>query len=893
VRASSPASDAVTRGTRLLLELGRGGMGIVYLALTRGPGGFTKLKVIKRLRPEIAGEPRALQMFLDEARLAARLLHPNIVQTNEVGFDGKNYFLEMEYLEGQSYDALRRKAAAAGTTVPLPVALWILSQALAGLQHAHELADLDGTPLRVVHRDVSPHNVFITYDGNVKVLDFGIAKAADSHDETTTGAVKGKATYMAPEQAARGLVDRRADVFATGVMLWEALAGQRMWAGMSDFEIFLKMRAGAIGSPRQVNPEISPELESICMRAVAMRPDERFATAAELQGALEDGLDATGARVSPRTVAKLMDDLFAQERARVKAEIETQIRREAVELPTLEIPALGEAAPALPATGSDAGQSRTASAALRQRNRSLLRRIGIAMAIALAAMAGLVVIRTRPTRAPADGAVPAPAPRAECTTNAGCVAAHDGAAWICRKDRGRCISLESEDCRVLADSADLQNDRTLWFGTMYPSTGPKGEVGIVCERGVELGRHDFEQIAHGLPSPSADEPPRPIGLVACNDAEQTLRPARHLAEDVGVPAVLGFGSSQEVVDLATQVFLPRRIMVVATENQSSIITSIPHPPGQGRLVFRTTLSSASYMAPVPLIVSDVIEPKLHQAGIVGAQSPMRVALLRPNDTGGLNAADDIFASLRFNGQTAVENRDKYRQFVFDDLAHVKDIVEELVDFRPHVIICVGQGELAQPVLEPLEKSWKTSLRYRPYYVTAGSLDGDDLFHMIGTDAGLRHRFFGVAPPSSTFANARLTMRYNEVFHDHLTAAASPAASYDGFYLLAYATFASGLESPGGPDLAAAVGQLIPPGSPIDLGPTRILEGLEALRTNKRFDLGGIMTRLDFDMKTGESVGDLEVMCVGVDDSGRASEGVDSSLRYDSVTRKLVGALRCP
>src|SRR5215469_16235440 len=156
-------TDAARRGTRLLLELGRGGMGVVYLALAVGPGGFAKLKVVKRLRAELAEEPRARQMFLDEARLAARLLHPNVVQTNEVGFDGKHYFLEMEYLEGQSLDALQRRAAVTGATVPLPVAIWILVQTLAGLHHAHELADLDGQPLHVVHRDVSPHNVMITY----------------------------------------------------------------------------------------------------------------------------------------------------------------------------------------------------------------------------------------------------------------------------------------------------------------------------------------------------------------------------------------------------------------------------------------------------------------------------------------------------------------------------------------------------------------------------------------------------------------------------------------------------------------------------------------------------------------------------------------------------------
>src|SRR5690242_19308500 len=156
---------------RLLLELGRGGMGIVYLAVARGHAGFTKLKVVKRLRPDLAADPAAVEMFLEEARLAARLSHPNIVQTNEVGFDGRHYSLEMEYLDGQTYEMLLRRAAPAGAPSALPLAqsVWVLAQVLAALEYAHELADFDGTPLSVVHRDVSPHNVMVTYDGGVKL----------------------------------------------------------------------------------------------------------------------------------------------------------------------------------------------------------------------------------------------------------------------------------------------------------------------------------------------------------------------------------------------------------------------------------------------------------------------------------------------------------------------------------------------------------------------------------------------------------------------------------------------------------------------------------------------------------------------------------------------------
>jgi eukaryotic-like serine/threonine-protein kinase len=162
---------------QLIAELARGGMAIVYLALVQGPGGFNKLVVVKELKPELIEEPAFLAMFLDEARLAAKLSHANIVQTNEVGNDGKRYFMAMDYLDGRGLDRVRRRARASGQDLSLPIHLRILCDMLAGLHYAHTLTDFDGTPLSIVHRDVSPQNVFVMFDGQVKLLDFGIAKS--------------------------------------------------------------------------------------------------------------------------------------------------------------------------------------------------------------------------------------------------------------------------------------------------------------------------------------------------------------------------------------------------------------------------------------------------------------------------------------------------------------------------------------------------------------------------------------------------------------------------------------------------------------------------------------------------------------------------------------------
>jgi serine/threonine-protein kinase len=264
---------------RFLVELGSGGMGDVLLAVAQGPKGFNKLQVIKRLRPELAQDPEFLAMFLNEARIAARLNHPNVVQTNEVSEHEDEYFIAMEYLEGQSLYGVMKRAqslqAKGGKPFPMAMHLHVLAEACEGLHYAHELVDYDGTPLQLVHRDCSPQNVFVTYDGEVKVLDFGIAKAADSATMTRTGVLKGKVPYMPPEQLDGTHVDRRADIFAIGAMIWEAATGVRLWKGLNDIQIAHRLHQKDIPTPSSFEPTVDPKLEPICMKAQAERPHER------------------------------------------------------------------------------------------------------------------------------------------------------------------------------------------------------------------------------------------------------------------------------------------------------------------------------------------------------------------------------------------------------------------------------------------------------------------------------------------------------------------------------------------------------------------------------------------------------------------------------------------
>jgi eukaryotic-like serine/threonine-protein kinase len=303
-----------------LIELGEGGTANVYLAAAQGPSGIVKLVVLKVLKPDVAPQQDFQQMFLREARLTARLNHRNVVQINEVFLDSGLPVIVMEYLEGQPLSAVVARA----DPLPLAMHIYVICEALNGLHHAHELADFDGKPLNVVHRDVSPQNVFVSFEGEVSVLDFGVAKLQGSA-QTQTGILKGKLRYMAPEQILNTGVDRRADLFAVGVMLWEAATGRKMWSKVSDITVMNSVINGTIPLPRSVRPDVPKELERICMKALSVDREQRHSTAAELQAELEAFLAEYSGPVTARPLGQLVSSLFEEERKRIKEVTEQQL----------------------------------------------------------------------------------------------------------------------------------------------------------------------------------------------------------------------------------------------------------------------------------------------------------------------------------------------------------------------------------------------------------------------------------------------------------------------------------------------------------------------------------------------------------------------------------------
>jgi serine/threonine protein kinase len=296
----------------ILRRIAKGGMAELYLARQKGIEGFEKLVVLKRILPELAGDAEFVGMFLDEARLAAGLHHSNVVQVYDIGSADDGYFFAMEYLHGEDLRFVMRSVESAGETVPLPHALSIGLGVCAGLHYAHERTGADGRPLGIVHRDVSPHNVFVTWDGGVKVLDFGIAKAARRLSETRTGALKGKIQYMSPEQCTADPLDRRSDVFAIGILLWELAVGRRLYSGKSDLAIMKLItereapNAGSVSNcPR--------ELSLVIAKALARRPQDRFQTAEALQLALEELARDARLALSPVGLSHWIKDRFGRD----------------------------------------------------------------------------------------------------------------------------------------------------------------------------------------------------------------------------------------------------------------------------------------------------------------------------------------------------------------------------------------------------------------------------------------------------------------------------------------------------------------------------------------------------------------------------------------------------
>src|SRR5262245_57513386 len=294
----------------VIRQIAIGGMAELYLARTLGIEGFEKLVVLKRILPQYGSNSSFVAMFLNEARLAATLHHPNIAQVYDIGLEEGDYFFAMEYVHGEDLDHISMASEEQGVPLSMDAALTLVAGLCAGLHYAHEKLNAEGKPLNIVHRDVSPSNVLVSYDGAVKLVDFGIARAS-SRPGTTQGGLKGKIAYMSPEQCrAKAQLDRRSDLYSVGAILYELTTGELPFKGETEYQILNQIVNDDAPPPSTIVPGYPPHLEKIVLKALAREPEQRYSTALQLQSDVEDFAHETRLRVSPLVLARLMGTLF-------------------------------------------------------------------------------------------------------------------------------------------------------------------------------------------------------------------------------------------------------------------------------------------------------------------------------------------------------------------------------------------------------------------------------------------------------------------------------------------------------------------------------------------------------------------------------------------------------
>jgi tRNA A-37 threonylcarbamoyl transferase component Bud32/ABC-type branched-subunit amino acid transport system substrate-binding protein len=476
-----------------------------------------------------------------------------------------------------------------------------------------------------------------------------------------------------------------------------------------------------------------------------------------------------------------------------------------------------------------------------------------------------------------------------CASNRACVEQNGGAPFVCRGSDRACVPIASEDCEAKFEPQDLESDDTVWLGAMFPTKGPVAdEFGLMNMASVDFARSEIAQTTKAFDGPRAAQRVRRIALVACDDSVDPGRAARHLVDDLGVPAVLGFQSGQEVVNLAGSTFIARDVLTVATLSSSPLITRIPQPRAEPRLVWRTSSNLDTAADASARIVEDVLATRY-------SGGPVRVTLVRTDVAGAASFAERVFSTLHFNGKAAVDNAGNYaeikvptRDLTPDEISHLAD---QIAETKPSIVVIQG-GYWIAAVVESVE-SRMASARRKPSYLCV--LHSTKMFaSFIGTNADRRRRVYTLASSSGSVANARFVLRYNDAHEAKVTRTMNGGASYDAFYLLAYATFARGREPVTGPALARAFGRLVGPGRSIAAGPSDIFDGLAALNRGESVNLDGTQTALDFDLSTGDEPSDFSLLCSGVDARGRATgEDMESGVVYEAAIRKLTGAIHCP
>jgi serine/threonine-protein kinase len=514
-----PAERTAFGKYTLIARLATGGMGEIFLARLTGVAGFEKIVVIKRVLPHLAAQDRFIAMLLDEARIVARLSHPNICQVQELGEVDGEYYIAMEYLEGITVADLLRRLSKQGQVMDPRVVVAVTMQACEGLHAAHELLDRGGQPTHLVHRDVSPSNVFITTAGMVKLLDFGIAKAPDRLARTRTGAVKGKWAYMSPEQILREPLDRRSDVFSLGIVLFESLTGWRLFHHPSEYQICRAITETDAPSILNFQPALPPALARVVARALSRDRAQRFATARDMGKALLEASAPLGGPAILSDIAELVSANFTRELAERRAFVE---RVEA----------------SMEHAGEDAGEA--ASASLLPVAPVMTPEIpsGEEFPDPMPQVGTVATVSAPPPEPPADvsGAAPAPVPAAlsapaPAPAAAGLAGVQVDPAAVRPTERIREQRREARDSgkglMLLAGLAVLSAAATYAYVTWWPR-GEQVEARVETERGQVVAEQPAQPAAPVASDAALAVAPPDAGAaaVAGEDHDRPSRPSR-------------------------------------------------------------------------------------------------------------------------------------------------------------------------------------------------------------------------------------------------------------------------------------------------------------------------------------------------------------------------------
>ena len=868
--------EGTTVAGKYLIErvLGVGGMATVYAARHRN-GNRVAIKV---LHEELSLHDDTRARFLREGYVANAVEHAGAVRVldDDIAEDGAA-FLVMELLRGET---LQARAARQGGRLPCREVLALGHQLLEVLAAAHAKG--------IVHRDIKPENLFLTTDRTLKVLDFGIARIRDDPGvlATATGVFLGTPAFMAPELALgrTAEVDARTDLWCAGATLWNLLSGTFVHEAPTAAELVVRSATQPPRSLTAVLPDAPTAVTALIDRSLQFAREDRFPSARAMKESIESAYLALHGEAVSRAALGLVPDTdgppSTDRRNDEAATLPAESLRETEIAP-------GSAPPAPPAsTTNPSPRPRGARGALLP-------------LLAIAALGGAAVLYSTFRKGPSTpgvGATLAP-PHAGCTENRQCGVDAGFAPSICRKADGQCVPLTSPECVVLAEPGDAANDATVWIGAMFPFREPDPlHFGPRHANAVDLARRDFAETTGGLPPARPGGPKRPIGVVLCDDRASPERAAGHLVNDLRVPAILGFGRSKDVLDLASSMFVPSGVLVLAA-NTASTLRDIPHAPGEPRLVYRVTTATDLVSWPFSAAIEQAIEPELRAApGLLRPGEQLRVAQLRQSTPAGRSTADSRFAVLRFNGKSVAENGEAFRQIprAESDAPDVEEAnartAADLATFMPHIVLDLPPSPA---LLAAVEQRWPKAAAFRPRYLTEGTWTNLGGATFDWQKADLHHRFFSVDLRSTSPQLAKFALRYNEVFSPRTTPEAAPNAPYDGFYLFAYAAAALGAEPLTGAALARALPRLLPPGEPIEVGPGGIYPAFHALASGKTIDLQGTASTLDFDLETGDAPADFALYCLSPGNDGAPARQVESGLVFELRTRRVTGSLRCP